>query len=286
MVRQFRETLPMGNTALAMPLVALPKHPTWLLSRWGISTHQLSALLLAAAKLEQQVTGPRSLAEPPEPWTGSAEQKQALHQLQQLVSDSWQDLASHHDLLWFLRQSGFDVAAAEQKLSAMLCWRKAHGLHGLTYQHISTELGTGKVYAHHHPDVKGRPVFVVRACRHMQGEFAADDTRRLFSVVVDEAIKLLQPGQDQFLGIVDLKGFSMANIDLGFATFVIDAFLAMYPGRLAQMVLVDAPWLFKGPWELIKSLLGKHADLVHFASRQQLARHFFTAETLPDDFRQ
>jgi len=76
MVRQFRETLPMGNTALAMPLVALPKHPTWLLSRWGISTHQLSALLLAAAKLEQQVTGPRSLAEPPEPWTGSAEQKQ------------------------------------------------------------------------------------------------------------------------------------------------------------------------------------------------------------------
>jgi len=56
--------------------------------------------------------------------------------------------------------------------------------------------------------------------------------------------------------------------------------------RLAQMVLVDAPWLFKGPWELIKSLLGKHADLVHFASRQQLARHFFTAETLPDDFRQ
>jgi len=29
---------------------------------------------------------------------------QALHQLQQLVSDSWQDLASHHDLLWFLRQ--------------------------------------------------------------------------------------------------------------------------------------------------------------------------------------
>lgn len=50
-------------------------------------------------------------------------------------------------------------------------------------------------------------------------------------MVVDEAIKLLQPGQDQFLGIVDLKGFSMANIDLGFATFVIDAFLAMYPGR-------------------------------------------------------
>lgn len=65
----------------------------------------------------------------------------------------------------------------------------------------------------------------------MLGEFSEDDTRRLFTVVVDEAIKQLQPGQDQFLGIFDLKGFSMENVDLSFATFVIDAFLAMYPGR-------------------------------------------------------
>lgn len=55
--------------------------------------------------------------------------------------------------------------------------------------------------------------------------------------------------------------------------------------RLYRMVLVDAPWVFKGPWELFKSLLGKHADLVHFASRQQLAQQFFTPETVPEDFR-
>lgn len=55
-------------------------------------------------------------------------------------------------------------------------------------------------------------------------------------MVVDEAIKRLQPGQDQFVGIFDLKGFSMANVDLSFATFVIDAFLAMYPGRWVQLV--------------------------------------------------
>lgn len=66
----------MATTAVAIPQVpVLPKHPTWLLSRWGISASQLSALLLAAAKLEQQVTGPKSLAEPPEPWRGTPEQK-------------------------------------------------------------------------------------------------------------------------------------------------------------------------------------------------------------------
>ena len=56
--------------------------------------------------------------------------------------------------------------------------------------------------------------------------------------------------------------------------------------RLAQIVLVDAPWFFKGPWEVIKALLGRHTALVCFASRQQLARKFFTPDTVPDDFRQ
>lgn len=60
---------------VAAPAAALAKHPVWLLSRWGITTGQLSALLVAAAKLEQQATGPRSLAEPPEPWAGTPEQK-------------------------------------------------------------------------------------------------------------------------------------------------------------------------------------------------------------------
>lgn len=55
--------------------------------------------------------------------------------------------------------------------------------------------------------------------------------------------------------------------------------------RLYRMVLVDAPWIFKGPWEIFKSLLGKHADLVQFASRSQLAQQYFTPETLPADFR-
>lgn len=59
----------------------------------------------------------------------------------------------------------------------------------------------------------------------------------------------------------------------------------VFAPRLHRMVLVDAPWLFKGPWELFKSLLGRHADLVHFASRQQLAQQFFTPDTVPEDFR-
>jgi hypothetical protein len=64
-----------SSAVVAPPTASLVKHPSWLLSRWGITTGQLSALLVAAAKLEQQATGPKSLSEPPEPWEGSAGQK-------------------------------------------------------------------------------------------------------------------------------------------------------------------------------------------------------------------
>lgn len=54
--------------------------------------------------------------------------------------------------------------------------------------------------------------------------------------------------------------------------------------RFGQVLLVDAPWFFSGPWELIKPLLRKYAALVRFVSRQELAQQYFSADTLPDQF--
>jgi hypothetical protein len=54
---------------------------------------------------------------------------------------------------------------------------------------------------------------------------------------------------------------------------------------MGQVLLVDAPWIFKAPWELIKPLLRKYAALVRFVSRKELAAEYFAADTLPADFR-
>jgi hypothetical protein len=51
------------------------------------------------------------------------------------------------------------------------------------------------------------------------------------------------------------------------------------------VLLVDAPWFFKGPWEVIKPLLRKYAALVRFVSRQELATDFFQPDMLPKQFR-
>lgn len=58
------------------------------------------------------------------------------------------------------------VAAADTHVCIGACCR----LLGLSVQHIAAELSTGKVYSSQHPDKHGRPVFIIRTRRHLQGE--------------------------------------------------------------------------------------------------------------------
>lgn len=55
--------------------------------------------------------------------------------------------------------------------------------------------------------------------------------------------------------------------------------------RIGQVLFVDAPWVFKAPWEACKHMLRKYAALVRFISSKQLAEEYFTPETLPDIFK-
>jgi hypothetical protein len=65
----------------------------------------------------------------------------------------------------------------------------------------------------------------------------------------------------------------------------LSAWLLVCESRFGQVLLVDAPWFFKGPWEVIKPLLRKYAALVRFVSRQELASEIFRPETLPEQFK-
>jgi len=64
----------------------------------------------------------------------------------------------------------------------------------------------------------------------------------------------------------------------------VDMFFVYYPKRLGQVLMVDAPWIFRPPWRLIKPLLRKYAALVRFVSAEDVRREFFTPDTVPKDF--
>lgn len=94
------------------------------------------------------------------------------------------------------------------------------------------------------------------------------------------------PGDEQLLGIFDLKGFELRNADLPFVAFLVEAFFEYYPRRVGQVLLVDAPWIFQAPWKAIKPLLRKYSALVRFVDRETMRREFFDGGKLapPRDF--
>lgn len=83
------------------------------------------------------------------------------------------------------------------------------------------------------------------------------------------------PGDEQLLGVFDLKGFELRNADLAFVAFLVEAFFEYYPRRVGQVLLVDAPWIFQAPWKAIKPLLRKYSALVRFVDRPTLVKEYF-----------
>ncbi|XP_002986250.2 phosphatidylinositol transfer protein CSR1 [Selaginella moellendorffii] len=188
-------------------------------------------------------------------------------------------------LLWFLQDRKFDVPKAGTKLANYIKWREEFGVNSITDDSIRKIASSGKAYLNSSPDVKGRPVLVVVAAKHFPREEEALASQKLCVHLVEKALQNLPPGGDQILGIFDLRGFNAANADLTFLKFLIDVFYSYYPRRLAEVLFVDAPFVFQPVWMLVKPLLKSYASLVRFCTADSVRRDYFTQDTVPLDFR-
>ena len=120
-------------------------------------------------------------------------------------------------------------------------------------------------------------------CRHVTGEFSVQESQELCVYHIEKAINCRPPGVDNVLGIFDLRGFGMKNADFEFVQFLIQAFFFYYPKRAGEVLMVEAPWMFLPPYELMKPLLGKYSQLIRFVSVTEV-REYFQPGTLPEDF--
>ena len=55
-----------------------------------------------------------------------------------------------------------------------------------------------------------------------------------------------------FIILLDLHGFGIGELDPRVAIYAITILLKHYPDRVAQVCLLDSPWIFKGMWNFIK----------------------------------
>ncbi|KAL5723889.1 hypothetical protein ACHQM5_007227 [Ranunculus cassubicifolius] len=186
---------------------------------------------------------------------------------------------------WFLKDRKFDVEEAVSKLSRAIKWRQEFGVSDLSEESLKRIAATGKAYIHESPDVNGRPVLIVVASKHFPAKEDPIENQRLCVLMIEKALSRLPSGQEEILGIFDLRGFTIENADLEFLKFLFDVFYYYYPRRLSQVLYVDAPFVFQPLWQLVKPLLKSYASLVKFVSAETLRKEYFTEATLPADFR-
>ncbi|KAB2013895.1 hypothetical protein ES319_D09G187800v1 [Gossypium barbadense] len=164
-------------------------------------------------------------------------------------------------------------------------WRQEFGVADLSEDTVKSTAKTGKAYVHDFLDVNDRPVLIVVASKHLPDVHDPRDNEKLCMFLIEKALSKLPAGQEQILGIVDLRGFGTKNADLSYLTFLFDVFYYYYPKRLGDVLFVEAPFVFQPIWQLTKPLLKSYASMVKFCSTETVRKEYFTEETLPISFR-
>ncbi|KAI4343727.1 hypothetical protein L6164_011042 [Bauhinia variegata] len=188
-------------------------------------------------------------------------------------------------IFWFLKDRKFSVEDAVSKLTKAIKWRQEFGVSELSEEDVKDVAQTGKAYVHDCLDVNNRPVLVVVGSKHFPEAQDPAEDEKLCIFLVEKALSKLPTGQEQILGIVDLRGFGTENADLRYLTFLFDVFYYYYPKRLAEVLFVEAPFVFKPIWQLVKPMLKSYASLTKFCSADSVRKEYFTDETVPISFR-
>lgn len=186
-------------------------------------------------------------------------------------------------ILWFLKDRKFSVNETVSKLTKAIKWRREFGVAELSEDSVRDAAKTGKSYLHDFLDVYKRPVMMVDASKHIPGELVEDE--KLCVYLIEKALTRLPEGRNDILTIIDLRGFGTKNADLKFVTFLFDVFYYYYPKRLGQVLFVEAPFVFKPIWQLVKPMLKSYASLVRFCSVEEVRKEYFTEATIPASFR-
>ncbi|KAL8091555.1 hypothetical protein AgCh_033979 [Apium graveolens] len=186
-------------------------------------------------------------------------------------------------ILWFLKDRKFSVNETVSKLTKAIKWRREFGVAELSEDSVRAAAKTGKSYLHDYLDVYKRPVMMVDASKHVPGESVEDE--KLCVYLIEKALSKLPEGVNDILTIIDLRGFGTKNADLQFVTFLFDVFYYYYPKRLGQVLFVEAPFVFKPIWQLVKPMLKSYASLVRFCSVEEVRKEYFTEATIPASFK-
>ncbi|CAG9467738.1 unnamed protein product [Pedinophyceae sp. YPF-701] len=139
-----------------------------------------------------------------------------------------------------------------------------HGASGIAASEFDAEFDKGRLYLSGVSDA-GVPVMVTRKQADGLGEGGEERYLRHLVFTLESAAACTTNGAEQWVWIIDLRGYSRANsppISTSIATLKV--FADHYPERLRRAYIVDAPGIFSLLWRAV-------SPFVHAATRAKIA---------------
>lgn len=164
------------------------------------------------------------------------------------------------DLLRFLRANSFAVEKAATMFTENLIWRKSFNIEKMTVNYVARELRTGKGRFLPLPDKRGRPIVVLRPAKHVPSESSPLEVVKMMTYNFETVIKLMGPGVESMVLIVDMNGLQPRNVDFRVPKLFLETIQNRYPERISLILVVNAPWFFRFVWATIRRFFG--ADLL------------------------
>jgi len=136
----------------------------------------------------------------------------------------------------------------------------------------------------HGSDKEERPLCIVRARLHHQGDQTEHSLERFTVHLLETARLVLIPPVDTASLVFDMTQFSLANMDYAPVKFMIKCFEANYPESLGVVIVHKAPWVFQGIWKIIKGWLDPVvAGKVKFTNSVEDMQEFIAREHIMSD---
>eukprot|EP00842_Homolaphlyctis_polyrhiza_P005234 jgi/Hompol1/5711/HPOL_002418-RA len=119
----------------------------------------------------------------------------------------------------------------------------------------------------------------IHASRHLPSDLIPELTRKLIILHMELACMMTTKSVETITMIFDMDDFALLNNDMAVVQFLVTTFQNFYPERLGMALVVGAPWLFSGVWEVVKLWLDPVvASKVHFIRREELEQHISPEE--------
>lgn len=197
------------------------------------------------------------------------------------------------DRFWLLaaiRARKGDVPRALALAANYVQWRASIGADHLNLaksEKMRAQLRRRIIFVAGNADREGRPIFNVRLRNQDPSSFAAVDSVRMISFVLEWTLRTFPAAQTH--GVImlnDMAGVGLHNLDLRMPGIMQKAFSKTVPVRLSAFNMVHPPLFFRVVFPLVKNILSHKmkARIRIFPAGEEHRLHEFVApDQLPDD---